>query len=143
MKKADYQPLTDHFWFLERVPLWEPSYLLHNDRSEIKVGRKDDNAKVCRGHQVSRHHLLLVRSGHAEEWQGVRWSAVDQGGVYGTYVNSRKLEPHVPFPLNADDVIGVGSSESMSMRTSGKETFVFQLKGPNAFNLTVGRSFHF
>ena len=131
-----YQP--DHCWALERVPWWEPPYLLHNGREEVRLGRKEGNTKVCQGYQVSRNHVLFVRFGTPEEWQGVRWSVVDQGGVHGTYVNERKIEPHTPFPLNADDLIGVGCSETSSTRQGGRETFVYRIRAPRAFQQMVG-----
>ena len=126
-----YQP--DHCWELERIPWWEPPYLLHNGREEVRLGRKEGNSKVCQGYQVSRNHALFVRSGTAEDWHGVRWCVVDQGGLHGTYVNQIKIDPHTPFPLNADDLIGLGSPDITSTRQGGRETFVYRIRAPKAF----------
>ena len=56
------QYLPEHCWALERVPWWEPPYILHQARQEVKVGRSQENNKVCLGNQVSRHHAVFVRS---------------------------------------------------------------------------------
>ena len=54
-----YSP--DNCWALEREPWWEPPYILHMARDRIKIGRSQDNQKVCRGYQVSRKHAVFVR----------------------------------------------------------------------------------
>ena len=61
MAGPGYQYQPDHCWALERVPWWEPPYLLHNGREEVRLGRREGNSKVCQGHQVSRNHALFVR----------------------------------------------------------------------------------
>jgi len=58
---------------------------------------------------------------------------VDQGGLNGTFVNLVKIDPHIPFPLNADDLIGVGCPERSSARQGGRETFVYRIRAPRAF----------
>ena len=139
--RYQYQP--DHCWALERVPWWEPPYILHNGREEVRLGRKVGNSKLCQGHLVSRNHALFIRTGAPESWQGLRWSVVDQGGVCGTYVNQVKLTPHTPFPLNADDLIGLGSGEVTSSRQGGKESFVYRIRAPRAFQQLVWSFFFY
>ena len=57
------RPEPDQCWALERVPWWEPPYILHLRRQEVKLGRSQENNKVCRGYLVSRHHALFIRWG--------------------------------------------------------------------------------
>ena len=60
--------LPEECWSLERVPWWEPPYILHTGISQVKLGRSQENNKVCRGHQVSRHHAVFVRSVNSQLW---------------------------------------------------------------------------
>ena len=64
------QPEPDQCWALERVPWWEPPYILHLRRQEVKLGRSQENNKVCRGYLVSRHHALFIRWGHIRSYYG-------------------------------------------------------------------------
>ena len=54
-----YSP--EHCWALEREPWWEPPYILHMARDNIRIGRSQENQKVIRGHQVSRRHAVFLR----------------------------------------------------------------------------------
>ena len=54
--------------------------------------------------------------------------------MVGTYVNRVRIEPNNPYGLNCGDLIGIGCPESLSTREQGgKETFVYKLKSPLAF----------
>ena len=59
MSQQQHQP--EHCWSLERVPWWEPPYILHPGKEEVKLGRSKENSKVVRGHQVSRQHATFIR----------------------------------------------------------------------------------
>lgn len=59
MSQQLHQP--EHCWSLERVPWWEPPYILHPGKEEVKLGRSKENSKVVRGHQVSRQHATFIR----------------------------------------------------------------------------------
>ena len=59
MNASHYLP--ENCWALERVPWWEPPYILHIVRDKIKIGRSQDNQKVCKGHHVSRKHAVFKR----------------------------------------------------------------------------------
>ena len=50
---------AEQCWALEREPWWEPPYLLHPARPEVKLGRSGDSNKVCPGNQVG-NTLCLV-----------------------------------------------------------------------------------
>jgi len=129
-----YQP--DQCWTLGRVPssMECPAYLLQNAKEVVTFGRRQaSNDKICNGPHVSRNHLKFVRSGSASDWQNVRWSVVDLGGMVGTYVNRTRIEANNPFGLNCGDLIGVGCPEICSVREGGKETFVYRLQSPRAF----------
>ena len=69
---------------------------------------------------------VIFRSGNPEDWKTVRWSLLDNGSGQGSFVNQTRVERNQPMPLNADDLIGFGCSESSSGRTGGKESFVYR-----------------
>ena len=80
---------------------------------------------------------MLTRIGSLEEWEKIRWIIVDQGGTHGTYVNNKKIDPFVSFPLNADDLVGLGTADNFSIRNGGKETFVYKIRAPRAYQQMV------
>ena len=68
-----------------------------------------------------------------EDWKTVRWRLLDDGSGQGTFVNQSRLERGAAVTLNADDLIGLGSPDPASSREGGRETFVYRLKPPEAF----------
>ena len=100
---------------------------------QVKLGRSQENNKICRGHQVSRKHAVFLRSGSEEDWKTVRWSLMDEDSGQGTFINQTRVERGQPVTLNADDLIGLGSGDPASSRAGGRETFVYRLKPPEAF----------
>ena len=82
---------------------------------------------------VTRYQPLSLRSGDVEDWKTVRWSLLDDGSGQGTFVNQTRLETGAAVSLNAEDLIGLGSSDPASSRAGGRETFVYRLKPPEAF----------
>ena len=136
-----FQP--DQCWTLERVPKSlepGPPYLLQNAKQDITVGRKvGSNDKICQGANVSRSHLRFVRSvsgnGDVSDWQNIRWSVEDLGGLCGTFVNLNRIEPNNAFGLNCGDLIGIGCPEKQSSRTSKIEKFVYRIKSPEAYRM--------
>ena len=136
-----FQP--DQCWTLERVPKSlepGPPYLLQNAKQDITVGRKvGSNDKICQGANVSRSHLRFVRSvsgnGDVSDWQNIRWSVEDLGGLCGTFVNLSRIEPNNAFGLNCGDLIGIGCPEKQSSRTPKIEKFVYRIKSPEAYRM--------
>ena len=111
-------------WTLVREPSHlEPSpWLIRTISPDLNVGRKGDNDKVCNGLNVSRHHLRIVRSGNPVDWKTVRWSVQDLGGLNGTYLNRRRMEADIPYPLNCNDLLGIGCPDGRSTES----TFVYR-----------------
>ena len=92
-------------WTLER----EPSHLEPSPwfiRTELNV----------------RHDLKIVRIGNPEDWRTVRWSVLDLGGLNGTFLNRRRIEANVPYPLNCNDLLGIGCPDERST----ENTFVYR-----------------
>ena len=114
----------DKCWTLVREPSHlEPSpWLIRTISPDLNVGRKADNDKVCNGLNVSRHHLRIVRSGNPVDWKTVRWSVQDLGGLNGTYLNRRRMEANTPYPLNCNDLLGIGCPDGRSTES----TFVYR-----------------
>ena len=69
----------------------------------------------------------------SDDWKKLQWSLQDDGSGQGTFVNQVRLERGQPHILNADDLIGFGSSDTQSSRTDGQESFVYRLRAPAAF----------
>lgn len=67
-------------------------------QSRLIVGRSEHNDLAIDSRFVSRHHLLLVRSGHST-------FLMDLNSTNGTFVNSRRVSNHV---LADNDVISLG-----------------------------------
>ena len=111
-------------WTLEREPSHlEPSpWLIRTVSPELNVGRKVDNDKVANGLNVSRRHLKIVRSGNPEDWRTVRWSVLDLGGLNGTFLNLKRIEANVLYPLNCKDLLGIGCPDARST----ENTFVYR-----------------
>ena len=111
-------------WSLVREPKHlEPCpWLINNAISDLKIGRKLDQDKVCNGQNVSRRHLQLVRSGDPGDWRTVRWSVLDLGGLNGTFLNKRRIQANLSHPLNCHDLLGIGCPDGQSTET----TFVYR-----------------
>jgi len=129
--------VIEHYWFLERVGVQElPNYILQNSKDSITVGRrKVGNDKVIKKTvQVSRDHLVFERYGRPEDWQSVRWSVKDLGGLNGTFVNQKRLNANQAEVLNADDLIGIGCGDPESrVQADGIEIHVYRIRAPPAF----------
>ena len=68
------------------------------DKTRLLIGRSEHNDISIDSRFVSRHHLLLVRSGGAT-------FLMDLNSTNGTYVNSRRVSNHI---LIDNDIISVG-----------------------------------
>jgi len=68
------------------------------DKARLLIGRSEHNDISIDSRFISRHHLLLVRSGRAT-------FLMDLNSTNGTYVNSRRVSNHV---LIDNDIISVG-----------------------------------
>ena len=68
------------------------------DKPRLLVGRSEHNDLSIDSRFISRHHLLLVRSGSST-------FLMDLNSTNGTYVNSRRVSNHV---LIDDDIISIG-----------------------------------
>ena len=103
-------------WTLVREPshLEPSSWVIRTVSPDLNVGRKADNDKVCNGQNVSRRHLQIVRSGDPGDWRNVRWSVKDLGGLNGTFLNKRRIEANLPYPLNCNDLLGIGCPDAQS-----------------------------
>ena len=77
---------------------------------------------MVNGQNVSRRHLKIVRSGNPEDWRTVRWSVLDLGGLNGTFLNRKRIEANLPYPLNCNDLLGIGRSDAKSR----ENTFVYR-----------------
>jgi serine/threonine protein kinase len=75
------------------------SYLFHQDVTTI--GRTNGNDLVISGRTVSRRHARL--------WFDTnRWFIADMQSANGTLVNSMRVQPNQPVPLNDGDIIHLG-----------------------------------
>lgn len=83
-----------------KTPGRESSYASLS-RPTITIGRNADNDIVLPADGVSRYHARAqaTRSG---------WEIVDLGGVNGTWLNERKLQPNVSTPMKPGDTMQVG-----------------------------------
>jgi serine/threonine protein kinase len=83
-----------------KTPGRESSYASLS-RPTITIGRNADNDIVLPADGVSRYHARTqaTRSG---------WEVVDLGGVNGTWLNERKLQPNVSTPIQPGDTVQVG-----------------------------------
>jgi ABC-type multidrug transport system ATPase subunit len=68
---------------------------------ETSIGRAPDNDVVVDDPLVSRHHARL-------RWDGACLRVTDLGSSNGTRVNHEEIDPRVPHPLAAGDVVRVG-----------------------------------
>ena len=111
-------------WSLVREPSQlEPfPWLIRTPSTDLNVGRKVDNDKACNGQNVSRRHLRIVRSGNPEDWRSVRWSVQDLGGINGTFLNRRRIEANLLYPLSCNDLLGIGCPDAQSRGN----TFVYR-----------------
>jgi serine/threonine protein kinase len=75
------------------------------------LGRNADNTIVLQDAQVSRYHAV-IRS------QASAWFISDQGSTNGTFVNARRLPPRQPHPLQAGDVLRLGSQVTLYVQES-------------------------
>ena len=121
-----------------------PAFLLKNDVDTVRIGRRvgpneknEVNDKVCRGINVSRNHLLFIRSGNQSDWQNIRWCIKDLGGMCGTFVNTVKIQANTQTPLNCGDKIGIGCPNGNSFigDVDRVERFVYMIKSPEAYRL--------
>lgn len=84
---------------LKNGPLMGRSYLFHQDVTTI--GRTNGNDLIISGRTVSRRHARL--------WFDTnRWYIADMQSANGTLVNSMRVQPNQPVPLNDGDVIQFG-----------------------------------
>jgi len=84
---------------LKNGPLAGRSYLFHQDVTTI--GRTNGNDLIISGRTVSRRHARL--------WFDTnRWYIADMQSANGTLVNSVRVQPNQPVPLNDGDVIHFG-----------------------------------
>ena len=70
-------------------------------RPTITIGRNADNDIVLPADGVSRYHTRL-QAAHGG------WAVVDLGGVNGTYLGNRKLEPNLSTSLKPGDTLQIG-----------------------------------
>jgi serine/threonine-protein kinase len=75
------------------------------------LGRNDDNTIVIQEAQISRYHAL-IRS------QASAWFVTDQGSTNGTFVNEERLLPRQAHPLQAGDVLRLGSQVILYVQES-------------------------
>src|SRR5712664_1187534 len=72
----------------------------------LKIGRAPDNTLVITDPQSSSHHAEV-----APGFGGNGFQVTDLGSTNGTFVNEQRLSPQMPRPLNAGDVIRIGSTQ--------------------------------
>ena len=65
------------------------------------LGRDPDNNIVIREIEISRYHARI----YAEV---ATWFVMDLGSTNGTCLNEHQLKPHVPYPLETNDVLRLG-----------------------------------
>src|SRR5271170_7202266 len=80
------------------------------DRDELSVGSAPDNSLVISGGSVSRHHAVVVRTGHD-------YRLSDLGSTNGTYINGRKLVDSTV--LNLGDEIRFGGARFVLRDAAG------------------------
>lgn len=76
----------------KKYPLEEPNTL---------IGRQFDSAICLTGKQVSRHHAQVVV-------RDAGYFVEDLESSNGTYVNGKRIPPHVPTPLSERDTLQIG-----------------------------------
>jgi pSer/pThr/pTyr-binding forkhead associated (FHA) protein len=65
------------------------------------IGRTNGNDLIISGRTVSRRHARLW-------FDANRWYIADMQSINGTLVNSTRVQPNQPMPLNDGDVIHLG-----------------------------------
>jgi ribosomal protein L37E len=84
---------------IQNGPFAGRSYLFHQDVTTI--GRTNGNDLIISGRTVSRRHARLW-------FDANRWYIADMQSINGTLVNSTRVQPNQPMPLNDGDVIHLG-----------------------------------
>jgi serine/threonine protein kinase len=84
---------------MQNGPMAGRSYMFHQDITTI--GRTNGNDLIISGRTVSRNHARLW-------FDNGRWYIADMKSANGTVVNNVRLQPHLPTPLNDNDVINFG-----------------------------------
>ncbi|HLH61114.1 MAG TPA: protein kinase [Ktedonobacteraceae bacterium] len=84
---------------IQNGPMAGRAYMFHQDITTI--GRTNGNDLIISGRTVSRNHARLW-------FDNGRWYIADMKSANGTVVNNVRLQPHVPTPLNDNDVINFG-----------------------------------
>ncbi len=84
---------------IQNGPMAGHSYMFHQDITTI--GRTNGNDLIISGRTVSRNHARLW-------FDSGRWYIADMKSANGTVLNNVRLQPHVPTPLNDNDVINFG-----------------------------------
>ncbi len=75
---------------------------------KLSLGRSPENDLPLDDAQISRQHAELG-------WDGARCTVTDLGSRNGTFVNGRRLMPHVPEMLRAGDRVSFGSANTWSV----------------------------
>ena len=70
----------------------------------LRIGRAPDNTLVINDPQSSSRHAEI-----APDFNRTGYQITDLGSTNGTFVNEQRLTPNMPRPLNAGDVIRIGS----------------------------------
>jgi predicted component of type VI protein secretion system len=95
-----------------RAELLLPDGTTRELAEDLSIGRAPANDLVLARRGISRRHaLLLLREG--------RWFVEDHGSLHGTYLNSARLHPGIPFRLRHADRIGI-AGEVLVFLTEGQ-----------------------
>ena len=73
------------------------------ERAEITIGRGYDNDVIVDDPYVAARHLRIFRDAEG------RLVAEDLGSANGTFVNRKRLEPHVKTSLRNGDYVQTGT----------------------------------
>ena len=119
-------------------PHHRPEYKIHDDGTDITVGRSRNSVYVIPDIKVSSHHCrLFVKDigGGGGGPEDRRVFLEDTGSINGTFVNCVKLRPRQPYLLSHNDEISLSGVDghNVAARKRAVARFLFQSPRLGAF----------
>ena len=76
----------------------------HITSAEAFIGREEETEISVRDPEVSRKHARI-------SWQSGDYVVEDLGSTNGTFLNGKRIRPHLTYALREDDVLQLGGLE--------------------------------
>lgn len=94
----------DSAYFVIEAPVTQGYVMGRSDEKSDYIPDIDLVELGARDKGVSRRHAVLVR--HED-----RMHVIDLSSINGTYLNSRRLRPELPYPVRHGDIVRLGTLE--------------------------------